>query len=313
VLSRPRRSYASTDRLLFVMLRPPQTEVQQVRFDDIRSVLEETIQPLVSLVVFSFSMAIVLLTWEDYTCSYTLPSRQRTSLNQMRDRPQSWGESTIRGMGFGHDERTLLLQDGASSIPSYNEVMLEHRVDRVPRWKRQMDDSAPISQLSIARAIHTLCECLKILKHLEELASDYHWNEVRAVMLSEPLTSLEEAASLLRTLENPESAVIGFDWGSCAWRHCGALADAQEALDELDHLLGVLEPPEVIFCLDVVERSLRDMLTSVPWESASADDVQFWKHLPAYRALVSQSEIQGDGENSLDADYLKALQELRID
>jgi hypothetical protein len=38
---------------------------------------------------------------------------------------------------------------------------------------------------------------------------------------------------------------------SCAWRHCGAQADAQEALDELDQLLGVLEPFECIFVLDV--------------------------------------------------------------
>lgn len=47
---------------------------------------------------------------------------------------------------------------------------------------------------------------------------------------------------------------------SCAWRHCGALADAQEALDELDSLVGVFEPFECLFCLDVVERSFRDIL-----------------------------------------------------
>jgi hypothetical protein len=47
---------------------------------------------------------------------------------------------------------------------------------------------------------------------------------------------------------------------SCAWRHCGALADAQEALDQLDHAIGMLEPFECLYCLDVVERSLRDIL-----------------------------------------------------
>lgn len=47
---------------------------------------------------------------------------------------------------------------------------------------------------------------------------------------------------------------------SCAWRHCGAFADAQEALDELESLVGVFEPFECLFCLDVVERSFRDML-----------------------------------------------------
>lgn len=38
-------------------------------------------------------------------------------------------------------------------------------------------------------------------------------------------------------------------WKSCAWRHCGALADAQEAIDELDHHVGMLEPYECLFCL----------------------------------------------------------------
>ena len=40
---------------------------------------------------------------------------------------------------------------------------------------------------------------------------------------------------------------IGFSWGSCAWRHCGALADAQEAIDQLDHQVGMLEPFECLF------------------------------------------------------------------
>ena len=47
---------------------------------------------------------------------------------------------------------------------------------------------------------------------------------------------------------------------SCAWRHCAAFADAQEALDELDSLIGVFEPFECLFCLDIVERSFRDIL-----------------------------------------------------
>ena len=33
---------------------------------------------------------------------------------------------------------------------------------------------------------------------------------------------------------------VGFDFGSCAWHHCGAFADVREAIDELDHLVGIL-------------------------------------------------------------------------
>jgi hypothetical protein len=47
--------------------------------------------------------------------------------------------------------------------------------------------------------------------------------------------------------------VIGFDWGSCAWRHCGAKADAQEAIAELYSNVGMLEPFECRFILGECE------------------------------------------------------------
>lgn len=43
---------------------------------------------------------------------------------------------------------------------------------------------------------------------------------------------------------------------SCAWRHCGALADAQEAFSELYNGLGLLEPYECLFVLDVIGKIL---------------------------------------------------------
>jgi len=43
--------------------------------------------------------------------------------------------------------------------------------------------------------------------------------------------------------------LIGFDWGSCAWRHCGARADAQEAVAELYSNVGMLEPFECRFII----------------------------------------------------------------
>ena len=47
--------------------------------------------------------------------------------------------------------------------------------------------------------------------------------------------------------------LIGFDWGSCAWRHCGAKADAQEAIAELYSNVGMLEPFECRFILGECE------------------------------------------------------------
>ena len=273
----------------------------------------DTMAPVMGMVSFSFCLAILLLAWEDLTCSYVLPSRHRTSFDESSS-SYSFARSTIKGLGFGYNERQLLqhIDPETSNLPSYNEVMLQHRTERVPRWK---DASVFNNKSPPAAAIHVMVQCLQTVQKLKLLAEDYQWESIRTCLHTEPLaTQLEAAASQLRVLErhsgNAES-VIGFDWGSCAWRHCGALADSQEALDELDYLLGVLEPREALFCLDVVERSLREILASVNWKLADKTDVLFWKELKEYRPLEYRST--SDSESQLDDEYIKALQELRID
>lgn len=83
---------------------------------------------------------------------------------------------------------------------------------------------------------------------------------------------------------------------SCAWRHCGAQADAQESLAELYNLLGVLEPFECLFCLDIVERSLHDILA-----------VSHVIHIPHYTPY----QARGGEDSALDMDFLEALKGLR--
>ncbi len=105
---------------------------------------------------------------------------------------------------------------------------------------------------------------------------------------------------------------------SCAWRHCGAQADAQEALAELYNSIGLFEPFECLFTIDIVERSLRDILNVVPIKYHSDVDVQ---NLVPYVPYQSQQEIfelehggsDDDGLDSSDYDYLKALSGLKND
>ena len=81
-------------------------------------------------------------------------------------------------------------------------------------------------------------------------------------------------------------------------------------MDELDQLLGVLEPFEVVFCLDIVERSLRDILVSVPWDQLNHPDARgVWKDMPPYQALTRND----DDESSIDQEYFQTLQELSIE
>jgi hypothetical protein len=304
--------------LLRAVSRPQDDDdiISQIQSDSPESsvsFLSDTVRPIASAILKSFLLSLLLLTWEDYTCSYTLPSRSRVDLPLS----PSWGASTVHGLGFGRDERLQLLQrqitansDDLWHIPSYNEVGLEHRQERVARW-RSVDELVDVSV-----PIHTLCQILQTIVELQGLAENYQWDNLRTVLHTAPVSKLEAAASSLRKLD--PDAVIGFDWGSCAWRHCGALADAQEAIDELDYLLGVLEPYEALFCLDVVERSVRDMLTTVPWKQADTVDIQFWKALPVYQphqsTNVQYDEDDPDGrDSSIDEAYARALFELRVD
>jgi hypothetical protein len=271
-----------------------------------------------SLIVFSVSIACLVISWEDLTCTYVLPSRHRTSIVLYQTLPPAWGASTTNGMGFGSTEREMLRSslEQASSIdngdpmlvlPSYNEVMLKHRTQTLPQWKRTVAPS------DVSSAIHTYVAALQKLEKLQSMAGDYQWDEIRFSLRTSPLSDLALQSSVLRQFSSELNHMVGFDWGSCAWRHCGAIADAQEALDELDQLLGVLEPYEAVFCLDIVERCLRDVLSVVPWQYASADDKLFYANLPVYLPKTSTHSLENDDSSRMDDSYFRALQELRID
>jgi hypothetical protein len=274
------------------------------------SFLSKTLLPVCLFLLQSFLVALLILSWENYTCSNTLPSRHTTSLKK-----DSWGANTVRGLAFGKAQRLSLADPDelVYIVPSYNEVMLQHRQERVPRWRTIAD------QATVAQSYHTLLECLTVVQNLQESVSDYQWDTVRIALRSAPLLQLEPAASALRATVDRDAiraggdAVVGFDWGSCAWRHCGALADAQEALDELEFMLGVLEPFEAVFCLDVVERSLRDILTVVPWDQVNPKDVQLWKKWPAYKPRISQNSSDEVGLDRIDEEYFRTLKEFRIE
>jgi hypothetical protein len=375
----------------------------------------------------SLLLALLLITWEDVTCTYTLSSRhQRTSSSlehlvsittSSQGRP--WGWSTVRGLAFGQTQRLELIASeyyendddhddnvfNSAVMPqlkSYNEVMLQHRQERVVRWKKELQQQQLQQQqagnarinnnnnvmmiktgetakqattitttMTSASAIHILCDCLQQVWNLRDMAENYKWNEMQRQLKQEPLflTQLEAAASYLRATttsasrsssshilhslnnENDKASVardvIGFDWGSCAWRGrhaCGALADAQEALDQLDSLTGLLEPYEAIFCLDIVERSIRDILAVViplyqqqqqqQYGNGAAaasvyvhsQDVSFWQATAnAYKphrifppvdtkkGEFAMSESLASDQQTIDEDYLKAIQNLRID
>ena len=157
--------------------------------------------------------------------------------------------------------------------------MSQHRDQRVSRWQALAQEgpssapSAGASEGELRRAVTQLYGALDELQDLKVLADDYQWDEMQerlrpsspvaadAVRATEPGRALP--AALECSLDTLRSArytsargnvedmpeLVGFDWGSCAWRHCGAKADAQEALAELRNGLGLLEPYECRFVI----------------------------------------------------------------
>jgi hypothetical protein len=288
----------------------------------------------------SLGASLLLVSWEDVSLAHPMrreaavalaasmasdPSSSSSSSttspsSPTSSRPAPWGASTVRGMAFGVAERGAfsaaadLEPDAHQNLLSYNEVMLMHRMDRVPQWEEE-DDDRIVTRNDVSEAVRSVQRAVLKLQDCKRLANEYEYDSLASALQGPVLRAdLEGACYLLqradRFLSKEARTEIGFDWGSCAWRHCGALADAQEALDELDHLVGVLEPYECLFCLDVVERSLRDILAVT---AQYQDDGTV--HVPEYRPLQRRSDmIEDAGGEQLDGtdnDYLKALSFLR--
>lgn len=151
--------------------------------------------------------------------------------------------------------------------PSYNEIMLQHRLERVPRWQkvdsRDQQTSTTPSREEAKAAVWDLYQSLDELDALKIMADNYQWDDIKTILNpnnddSSLRKSLEYSLDILKSVhsnsdseeeEDDLSTIIGFDWGSCAWRHCGAKADGQEALAELYSSVGMLEPFECRFVI----------------------------------------------------------------
>lgn len=310
-----------------------------------------------------FIIAIVISTYEDYDVTHTRPNpstiRMPTSTMTTTYEKKGGGYSTFyfigaatRGMGYTNRDNLSTFEEwyGSSATtlqwkPSYNEIMLHHRSERVPRWKDMSMKTYPVSMEQLEDAVSTLYKSLEELDELKVMANNYMWDDIRSYL--EPITdgvatattrsltmALEYSMDVLRTAPmhlssttsgsknvNELPNLIGFDWGSCALRHCGAKADAQEAVAELYSELGMLESFEVLFIIDVVERSIRDVLAIIPDaikpHQKDGTLVQYKPYVPYIAQAASDgydiSPLLPEYRPNSDYEYTQTLSELRVD
>jgi len=281
-------------------------------------------------VIGCVGLAIVFCLWENYDCSHLKPLSSTLRPMAIKglgygqlDRLEDWRGQQVTS-GIKGDDITI------SKIPSYNEIMERHRVERVPRWiagttlnnqdvaSTTVSNSIGIPQ--IKGATQDIYNALEAVDTLKGMADEYEWDDMRKLIRSPVLSSkIDEACSILRGavgfISYDGRQEIGFDWGSCAWRHCGAEADAQEALAEFYNLLGVLEPFECRFVMDIVERSLRDILIVIPRQYHQERTIHPYIPYEPVGQADGETWMDENGEKSnnmaLDVEFLNALKFLR--
>lgn len=279
--------------------------------------------------------ATVVSTWEDYDVTHLKPNRATLRQSYLAagsdDLSPSFIGSATKGLAWNEADREAELyelqfgEQAGRSIQSYNEVMERHRSERVPAWKgdksnrpylslRNKDSVATITEVDVKKAVEAVYDALRAVLKLKVLANDYDWDAMAEILDGPVLVSdLERAAATLQSsrdyLSDETREIIGFDWGACAWRHCGAAADAQESIAELRCRLGLFEPFECLFALDIVERSIRDMLAVIPDKFKPTGEAgQVEEYQPYQPRSEEEGNFDGDGDES---DFLSALSALR--
>jgi len=228
------------------------------------------------------------------------------------DRSDGWYQDTY----LTSRDSTMVQQDTYTerNVPSYNEIMLQHRTKTVPLWKER----ETITSQNVADAVESIVRALEIVQQLKIDSVDYEWDQMLLTLRDPALTTdLQYGCSTLQRatdyLSMDVRREVGFDWGSCAWRHCGAQADAQESLAELYNSIGLFEPFECQFVLDIVERSLRDMLAVMPPKFMPPGwSVRVGEYVPYEATNVNGGgDVDEDGLDSSEREFLNALAAVR--
>ena len=159
-----------------------------------------------------------------------------------------------RPLEFEADPLAAQLRSSNELAPSRRRLEAEwHALRREPAGSEQT-----------AAAAERLLRVRLALVAAEALArEDARLRELDAAVPAALIGELEAAATVLassRVLSHEARAAVGWQWGACGWRHCGAQADASQALWKLRSNLGMLAALEARFYLDVAVRALDEVL-----------------------------------------------------
>ena len=166
------------------------------------------------------------------------PTTSRTAIDKIRQNLKSKFLTSTAN----NESAKKVSQNFIREIPSYNEIMEEHWLYRVPTWRRDNSfsiqnngaipsagitvPSSPQSllspqeqrQLELGSAVRSVYRSLEIVNQLKLEANDYNWDNMKELLESPILRKdLLEGCSVLRgavdILDVDARREIGFDWG----------------------------------------------------------------------------------------------------
>lgn len=103
----------------------------------------------------------------------------------------------------------------------------------------------------------------QIVGRADKLVIQGRYRDLDKVITVQLVHDIESAATILATsavLSNDARRAIGFQWGACGWRHCGAQAETAMALSEFRIHYILSSTMERRYYLDIAKRALDEVL-----------------------------------------------------
>eukprot|EP00316_Scyphosphaera_apsteinii_P002152 CAMPEP_0119338140 /NCGR_PEP_ID=MMETSP1333-20130426/95430_1 /TAXON_ID=418940 /ORGANISM="Scyphosphaera apsteinii, Strain RCC1455" /LENGTH=288 /DNA_ID=CAMNT_0007349349 /DNA_START=245 /DNA_END=1111 /DNA_ORIENTATION=+ len=186
-------------------------------------------------------------------------------------------QTFISGAGVGiaglvHlQTQQLRLAPGADSLSEDDELfalhslsgpaaILERKVLEA-EWRALRQQGPTVEETR--RAFRDVVSVRDAIDSARQLASARRWDELNELLPASTVPQLEHAATVLASshyLQADERTAIGWQWGACGNKQCGAQADAGQALCKLRASLGMVVPLEALFYLDIALRATDEIV-----------------------------------------------------
>lgn len=161
----------------------------------------------------------------------------------------------------------------------------------------------PADRARTLEAFETVLRTRRTLDAAEELVRSSKLRELPAALPPQLIGELEAAATVLASsavLSREAREAVGWQWGACGWRQCGAQADAAQALWKLRSNMGMIVPMEALFYLDVAKRSLDEVLAAGVgdgWLPSTAVGERHYLPLEQLEMILPPEDLQSGDAN----------------